>query len=75
MWNPTTRTAVYSRDVIFREAGSTYKTKEVIRVKELVDGGKNPLQQRETLPILQVPIRLTNVWCGKLDEVIDPLPF
>ena len=40
-----------------------------------VDGGKNPSQQRETLPIPQVPIRLTNVWCGRLDGIMDPLPF
>ena len=26
-----------------------------------VDGGKNPSQQRETMPILQVRIRLMNV--------------
>ena len=30
--------------------------------KEFVDVGKNPSQQRETLPIPQAPIRLTNVW-------------
>jgi hypothetical protein len=40
-----------------------------------VDGGKNPSQQRETLPVLQVPIRLTNVWYGRLDGIMDPLPF
>ena len=38
-------------------------------------GGKNPSQQRETLPVPQVPIRLTTIWNGKLDEVMDPLPF
>ena len=37
------------------------------------DGGKNPLQQRETLPISQVPIRLTNIWYGRLDGIMDPL--
>ena len=42
--------------------------------KPHVDGGKNPLQQRDTLPIPQVPIRLTNVWQGKLDGIMDPLP-
>ena len=39
-----------------------------------VDGGKNPSQQRETLPVPQVPIRLTNVWYGRLDEIMDLLP-
>ena len=32
--NPATRTIVYSRDVIFREVGSTYETKEAKREKE-----------------------------------------
>ena len=40
-----------------------------------VDWGKNPSQQRETLPVLQVPIRLMNIWCGRLDGIMDPLPF
>ena len=39
-----------------------------------VDGGKNPLQQRVSLTILQVPIRLTNIWYGKPDGIMDPLP-
>ena len=39
-----------------------------------VDGGKNPSQERETLPIPQVPIRLTNVWYGRLDGIMDTLP-
>ena len=39
-----------------------------------VDGGKNPLQQRGSLLILQVPIRLTNVWYGRSDRIMDPLP-
>ena len=39
-----------------------------------VDGAKNPSQQSGTLPILQVPIRLTNIWCGRPDEIMDPLP-
>ena len=39
-----------------------------------VDGGKNPSQQRETLPIPQVPIRLTNVWYRRLEKIMDPLP-
>ena len=38
-----------------------------------VDGGKNPSQQRETLPIPQVPNRLMNVWYGRLDGIMDPL--
>ena len=39
-----------------------------------VDRGKNPLQQRGSLPILQVPIRLTNVWYGRPDGIMDQLP-
>ena len=39
-----------------------------------IDEGKNPSQQREILPILQVPIRLTNVWCGGINKIMDPLP-
>ena len=38
-----------------------------------VDGRKNPSQQRETLPIPQVPIRLMNIWCGRLDGIMDLL--
>ena len=37
-----------------------------------VDGGENPSQQSETLPVPQVPIRLMNIWNGRLDEIIDP---
>ena len=36
-----------------------------------VDEGKNPSQQRETLPVQQVPIILTNVWYGRLDRIKD----
>ena len=39
-----------------------------------VDGVKNPSQQRRSLLVLQVPIRLTNVWYGRLDGIMDPLP-
>ena len=39
-----------------------------------VDGGKNPSQQRGSLPVPQLPIRLTNVWYGRPDKVMDPLP-
>ena len=39
-----------------------------------VDMGKNPSQPKGTLFVLQVPIRLTNVWCGNLDGIMDPLP-
>ena len=39
-----------------------------------VDGGKNPSQQRGSLPVPQVPIRLTNVWYGRPDGIMDPLP-
>ena len=34
LWNPTTRTIVYNRYVIFKEFGSTYETEEV-REKKL----------------------------------------
>ena len=44
-------------------------------VSSSVDGGKNTLQQRGSLPILEDPIRLMNVWCGRPDEIMDPLPF
>ena len=40
-----------------------------------VDGGKNTSKQREKLPIPKVPIRPTNVWYGKLNGIMDPLPF
>lgn len=40
-----------------------------------VDAAKIPSQQRGSLPIPQVPIRLTNVWCGRLDGIMAPLPF
>ena len=39
-----------------------------------VDRGKNPSQERGSLLVLQVPIRLTNVWYGKSDMMMDPLP-
>ena len=41
---------------------------------QLVDGGKNPSQQRGSLPVPQVPIGLTNVWYGRPDGIMDPLP-
>ena len=42
--------------------------------REPLDGGKNPLQQRGSLPVPQVPIRLMNVWYGRPDGILDPLP-
>ena len=39
-----------------------------------VDGGKNTSQQRETLPVPQVLIILMNVWYGRIDGIMDPLP-
>ena len=39
-----------------------------------VNGGKNPSQQRGLLLILQVPIKLMNVWYGKPDGIMDSLP-
>ena len=51
-------------------------SKKILSVESIlsVDRGKNLLQQRETLPVPQVPIRLTNVWYGRLDGIMDPLP-
>ena len=40
-----------------------------------VDGEKNPSQQGGSLPVPQIPIRLMNVWYGRPDGVMDPLPF
>ena len=40
-----------------------------------VDGGKYPSQTRGTLTIPQDTIRLTNIWCGRPDGIMDPLPF
>ena len=54
---------------------TNYNESNSTLVNHSVDGGKNPSQQRETLPIPQVPIRLTNVWCGRLDGIMDSLPF
>ena len=44
-------------------------------IESCVDESKNLSQQRGSLPILQVPIRLMNVWYGRPDGVMDPLPF
>ena len=43
--------------------------------KPAVDRGKNPLQQKGSLVVSQVPIRLMNVWYGRPDGIMDPLPF
>ena len=43
-------------------------------VYHTIDEGKNTSQQRETLPIPQVSIRLTNVWYGRLNGIMDLLP-
>ena len=40
-----------------------------------IEGGKNPWQQRGSLPIPQVPIRHTNVSNGRPGRVMDPLPY
>ena len=40
-----------------------------------VDGVQIPSQQRETLYVPQVPIRLTNIWYGRLCGIVDRLPF
>ena len=50
-------------------------TKSQQYAEETVDGGKNPSQQRETLPVPQVPTRLMNVWCGRLDGIMGQLRF
>ena len=42
--------------------------------KHGVEGGKNPSQQRGSLPVPQVPIRLTNIWYGRANEIMDLLP-
>ena len=39
-----------------------------------IDVGKNPSQQRGSLPISQVPIRLTNIWYGNPNGIMDLLP-
>lgn len=39
-----------------------------------VDKGKNLSQQRGSLLVSQVPIRLTNVWYGRPGGIMDPLP-
>ena len=44
-------------------------------VKEGVDSGKIPCNKGGPLPIPQDPIRLTNVWCDRIDRIMDPLPF
>ena len=41
---------------------------------DCVDGGKNPLQQRETHLVPQAPIKLMNILYGKLNRSMDPLP-
>ena len=46
----------------------------VASVQEIVDGGKNPSQQRGSLPVLQVPIRLMNIWYGRPTGIMDLLP-
>ena len=33
-----------------------------------------PRNKEGSLPVPQVPIRLMNVWCGRLDGIMDPLP-
>ena len=33
-----------------------------------------PWNKEGSLPVLQVPIRLTNIWYGRLDGIMDPLP-
>lgn len=34
-----------------------------------------PHNKEGSLPILQVPNRLMNVWCGRPNEIMAPLPF
>ena len=54
---------------------SDFESKYQDFIEGIVDGGKNPWQQREMLAIPQVPIRLTNIWNGRLDGIMDSLPF
>ena len=60
---------------IFGEKSALSSVAKENRALVSVDGGKNPSQQRETLLISQDPIRLTNVWYGRLDGIMDLLPF
>ena len=53
---------------------STTPKMEEVGPEEPIDGSKNPSQQRGSLPVPQVPIILTNVWYGRPDEIMDPLP-
>ena len=46
-----------------------------IEEKGVFDGGKCPSQQIGALPIPQIPIRLTNIWYRRLNEIMDPLLF
>ena len=51
------------------------KSSSVVFVGQpLVDRGKSPSQQRGSLPVPQVPIRLTNIWYGRPDGIMGPLP-
>ena len=54
--------------------GSVDPSSRLVSHQGGVDEGKHPLQQREKLTILQVPIRLMNVWYGRLDGIMGPLP-
>ena len=38
------------------------------------DEGENSSQQRGSLPVPQVPIRLMNIWYGRPDWIMAPLP-
>ena len=40
----------------------------------MLTGVKIPRNKGGSLPVLQVPIRLMNVWYGKPNGIMDPLP-
>ena len=54
---------------------SVGREKRLVFPLQPIDGGKNCSQQRGSLPAPQVPIRLTNFWYGRINGVMDPLPF
>ena len=41
----------------------------------VLTGEHAPHNKQGSLPIPQVPIRLTNVWCGRPYGIMAPLPF
>ena len=67
----------------WEKLGNLYQSKSLVKkcfykknciILGCVDGGKNPSQQRGSLPVPQVAIRLTNIWYGRPDRIMDLLP-